>query len=102
MGKSIQSLLRLGGACVAASLLATGLADSAQAKRNPLYIEAPSQPRMPDTTRPVLYKCKDLKDCNKQAKDFCKEFNYPNGKAPYRTLPPAPRPFPIYAVICFD
>ncbi|MCI4665912.1 MAG: hypothetical protein MRY74_14450 [Neomegalonema sp.] len=77
-------------------------ANEAAAQRTPLVIEVPSQPRMPDTTRPVLFKCDGIKDCNKQAAAFCKGFNYPNGRVPYLNLPPAPRPFPVYSVICFD
>jgi hypothetical protein len=70
--------------------------------RNPLRIDVPDQPRLPNTTQPVLYKCSGADDCQKQAADFCKTFNYPNGRILFRDLPEAPRPFPIYSVICFD
>jgi hypothetical protein len=70
--------------------------------RNPLRIDVPEQPRLRNTTQPVLYKCSGADDCQKQAADFCKTFNYPNGRILFRDLPEAPRPFPIYSVICFD
>jgi hypothetical protein len=70
--------------------------------RNPLRIDVPEQPRLRNTTQPVLYRCAGADDCQKQAADFCKTFNYPNGKILFRDLPEAPRPFPIYSVICFD
>ena len=71
-------------------------------KREPLIIEVPSLPRQPNSTFPVLYKCKNIQDCQRQAADFCKTFNYPNGKISFRDLPKSPRPFPVYIVICFD
>ncbi|MGI9425525.1 MAG: hypothetical protein ACR2PA_20205 [Hyphomicrobiaceae bacterium] len=74
----------------------------AHEKREALRIDVPSQPRLADTTRPVLFTCSELADCQNQATDFCTGFNYPNGKVLFRDLPPQPRPFPIYSVICFD
>ena len=70
--------------------------------RNPLRIDVPEQPRLRNTTQPVLYRCAGADDCQKKAADFCKTFNYPNGRILFRDLPEAPRPFPIYSVICFD
>ncbi len=74
----------------------------ALAQREPLRIDVPSRPLMPNTTEPVLYLCEDLDDCQAQAAAFCAEFNYPNGRILFRDLPPSPRPFPIYTVICFE
>jgi hypothetical protein len=70
--------------------------------RDPLRIDVPDQPRLPNTTRPVLYECSGADDCQKQAADFCKTFNYPHGRILFRDLPEVPPPFPIYSVICFD
>lgn len=93
------------------TLLTTGLVISsvldvepvrAHDKRDPLRIDVPSRPRLDNTTRPVLYKCSGMSDCQAQAADFCKGFNYPNGKILFRTLPAKPKPFPIYSVICFE
>ena len=75
---------------------------SAELRRNPLRIDVPDRPRHANTTLPTLYKCSALDNCQKQAADFCKTFNYPNGKILFRDLPASPRPFPIYSVICFD
>ncbi len=90
------------GALFALAAAATLTPATAETKRNPLRIDVPDQPRLRNTTQPVLYKCSGPDDCQKQAADFCKTFNYPNGKILFRDLPSAPRPFPIYSVICFD
>lgn len=74
----------------------------AHEKRDPLRIDVPTQPRLANTTLPTLYTCSDMEDCQHQAADFCGGFNYPNGKILFRELPPEPRPFPIYSVICFE
>jgi len=71
-------------------------------KRDPLHIDVPARPRLPNTTLPVLNSCSGLADCQSQAADFCNGFNYPNGKILFRDLPAKPRPFPIYSVVCFD
>lgn len=83
------------------SVIEAGLA-IAHDKREPLRIDVPSRPRLDNTTRPVLYKCSGMTDCQAQAASFCKGFNYPNGKILFRTLPARPKPFPIYSVICFE
>ena len=93
------------GSICAALLAAAAVvmtAGPAAAERNPLRIDVPSQPRLPDTTFPVLFKCADMEDCQKQAAETCEGFNYPNGKILFLELPAEPRPFPIYSVICFD
>lgn len=90
----------LRAAATLAALLAS--ASPAAAERNPLRIDVPDRPLMPNTTQPVLYSCADLEDCQAQAAAFCATFNYPNGRILFRDLPDAPRPFPIYSVICFD
>lgn len=92
---------------LASGLILSGVIDDggtarAHDKRDPLRIDVPSRPRLDNTTRPVLYKCSGMEDCQAQAASFCKGFNYPNGKILFRTLPERPKPFPIYSVICFE
>ena len=67
-----------------------------------LRIDVPRRPLLPNTTVPTLFRCSDLEDCQKQSKQVCEGFNYPNGKILFLELAPKPRPFPIYSVICFD
>jgi hypothetical protein len=86
----------------AAAMTALPARANAETMRNPLRIDVPDQPLLPNTTQPVLYKCSGLDDCQSQAAAFCKTFNYPNGRILFRDLPSAPRPLPIYSVICFD
>lgn len=93
------SLIALTISTIAISITTPALAHGL---RNPLRIDVPDQPRLRNTTQPVLFKCDGLDDCQNQAADFCKTFNYPNGRILFRDLPGAPRPFPIYSVICFD
>ena len=93
-------------ALFAACVMLCGIGEAGPAaahdKRNPLRIDVPSRPRLDNTTRPVLYKCRRMAQCQAEAASFCKGFNYPNGKILFRTLPAKPNPFPIYSVICFD
>lgn len=86
----------------AAMVLAAGGAWAHPHARNPLRIDVPSKPRMPNTTEPILFGCSGLDDCQAKAKEMCEGFNYPNGKILFRDIAPSPRPFPIYSVICFD
>jgi hypothetical protein len=86
----------------AAALFAVAGASAETQLRNPLRIDVPSRPRLPNTTEPVLFTCVNLDDCQAQAKQMCEGFHYPNGKILFRDIAPAPRPFPIYSVICFD
>jgi hypothetical protein len=90
------------GGLIALAILMVLKPAHAETLRNPLRIDVPDQPRLRNTTQPVLYKCSGLNNCQQQAADFCKTFNYPNGKILFRDLPDNPRPFPIYSVICFD
>ena len=100
----VATRVRLSRLAVAAAAIvfAGGGAWGQPAPRDPLRIDVPSRPLMPNTTEPILFGCSDLEDCQKQAKEMCAGFNYPNGKILFRELAPAPRPFPIYSVICFD
>lgn len=85
-----------------ALLFAVSSASANPAPREPFQIDVPSRPLLPNTTEPTLFRCSDLEDCQKQAKQVCEGFNYPNGKILFLELAPTPRPFPIYSVICFD
>lgn len=102
--KGAATRVRLAKLAVAAAavLIAVAGASAQSPPRNPLRIDVPSRPRLPNTTEPILFTCADLEDCQAQAKEMCEGFNYPNGKILFRKLAPAPRPFPIYSVICFD
>ena len=91
----------LSKACLGAAILA-GSAAPAAAEKDPLRIDAPDRPLLSDTTSPVLYKCDNIEDCQKQAAEYCSAFNYPNGRILLRELPSSPRPFPVYTVICFE
>ena len=86
----------------AAIVFAVEGASAHAAARDPLRIDVPRRPLMPNTTEPILFGCSDLEDCQKQAKQVCEGFNYPNGKILFLELAAKPRPFPIYSVICFD
>ena len=88
---------------ITAALLLTPLwTTTAQAHpRHPLRVDVPSQPKLPNSTQPILYTCADIEDCNAQAQEFCAEFEYPKGRVLFKTLPAGVRPFPIYSVICF-
>jgi hypothetical protein len=101
LGKLIVRNIAI-AAAAAAMMLAFTDRSAAHDLRNPLRIDVPDQPRLRNTTQPVLYKCSGAEDCQKQAADFCKTFNYPNGRILFRNLPEVPPPFPIYSVICFD
>jgi hypothetical protein len=101
LGKLIVRNIAI-AAAAAAMMLAFTDRSAAHDLRNPLRIDVPDQPRLRNTTQPVLYKCSGAEDCQKQAADFCKTFNYPNGRILFRDLPEVPPPFPIYSVICFD
>jgi len=99
----LRSFPLCGLAVAAATMMFAIEGASAQpGARDPLRINVPSRPLLPNTTEPVLFRCSDLEDCQKQAKAACEGFNYPNGKILFLELAPVPRPFPIYNVICFD